>query len=521
MDRLPPNLARTSQIGSFMHAKRRMQRRAPWALAAAGTLLAGPAAADSKPVLPDEAIETEVESELLLDPAIDYPDLEVEVVDGVAEISGRADSVGEKRRAAILASTVRGVRSVVNRSTIPPQPDSSGDQLGARVESALLRNPATESFEIDVDAEDDGTITLGGEVDSWSERVLARRVAGHVDGVTAVREQLEIEIVTGRPDEEIEDEIRQIWKWDAMVDENTLTVDVREGVAHLRGVVGSAAERSEAVYDAYVRGVTRVDETGIEVTSWAAGDDQRRPATVEVSDSEIRDAMRRALKRDPRVDPDHVEVSVEDGVVRMRGTVHSVPAQRAAAAIARRTTGVLAVSENLTVDLAEPRPDAEVEADIEQALAASPVVDSPELEVEVSDGAVTLTGLADSDYERFRASEVVENVRGVRRVFNRIDVEEREGLTYEPYADDTYVYDHAWYEQPPATNTLSDVEIAKEIRDELWWSPFVDSEDVAIVVNDGIATLTGTVDSWTERQSATENAYEGGAAWVDNDLAVR
>ena len=33
-------------------------------------------------------------------------------------------------------------------------------------------------------------------------------------------------------------------------------------------------------------------------------------------------------------------------------------------------------------------------------------------------------------------------------------------------------------------------------------------------------TLTGTVDSWGEYSAATDNAYEGGAVHVDNDLVV-
>jgi len=32
--------------------------------------------------------------------------------------------------------------------------------------------------------------------------------------------------------------------------------------------------------------------------------------------------------------------------------------------------------------------------------------------------------------------------------------------------------------------------------------------------------LTGEVDDWAEREAATQNAYEGGATWVDNDLEV-
>ncbi len=32
--------------------------------------------------------------------------------------------------------------------------------------------------------------------------------------------------------------------------------------------------------------------------------------------------------------------------------------------------------------------------------------------------------------------------------------------------------------------------------------------------------LEGEVDSWSEFSSATENAYEGGAAWVINNITV-
>ena len=39
-------------------------------------------------------------------------------------------------------------------------------------------------------------------------------------------------------------------------------------------------------------------------------------------------------------------------------------------------------------------------------------------------------------------------------------------------------------------------------------------------VDDGVATLTGTVEDWSEYRAATENAIEGGAVAVDNDLLV-
>lgn len=66
----------------------------------------------------------------------------------------------------------------------------------------------------------------------------------------------------------------------------------------------------------------------------------------------------------------------------------------------------------------------------------------------------------------------------------------------------------------------SDWEIKEDIEDELYWSSFVDSDEVTVNVDDGEATLTGTVDTMDEREAAEKNAYDGGAVSVDNDLTV-
>jgi osmotically-inducible protein OsmY len=475
----------------------------------------------SEPELADGAIEAEVESELLLDPAVQLADLKVRVNDGIVTLTGTADSLGEKDRAATVAGTVRGVRSVVNRLKVQPEEDLPPEQLAARVESALLRNPATESFEIDADARVGGIVILEGTVDSWREKNIARRVSANVAGVTGLDNRIDIDIVSGRPDDELKAEIEQAMKWDALIDHRDISVEVEEGVVTLAGVVGSQAEKSEAVYDAYVRGVSRVDESGLKVAGWAEEHDARRPGLVDWSDAEVKAAIQDAMQRDPRVDDDDVSLRVRDGVVGLSGTVHSLSAKRTASAIARRTTGVLAVKNDLTVKPSEPRPDDRIENDVEQALAASPAVQATGIEAKVKDGIVTLTGSVDSNHERMRVSHLTEDIVGVRLVENQLQVESNEPVTYDPYIDDVYVYDYAWYNYEPSTTTQSDVEIAREIRDELWWSPFVDSDDVAIIVEDGIATLTGQVDSWAERESATENAYEAGAIWVDNDLGVR
>jgi hypothetical protein len=37
---------------------------------------------------------------------------------------------------------------------------------------------------------------------------------------------------------------------------------------------------------------------------------------------------------------------------------------------------------------------------------------------------------------------------------------------------------------------------------------------------DGVDTVEGYVDSWAERSAARENAFDGGAVWVEKELVV-
>lgn len=106
--------------------------------------------------------------------------------------------------------------------------------------------------------------------------------------------------------------------------------------------------------------------------------------------------------------------------------------------------------------------------------------------------------------------------RGALAVDNNLTVD-YEQLAYEVYF---YDWDPTVYDYDYAIASKTDAEIAEDIGDELYWSPFVDREEVTVAVNNGVATLTGNVDTWNERNQATEEAYEGGAMSVVNQLDV-
>jgi osmotically-inducible protein OsmY len=162
----------------------------------------------------------------------------------------------------------------------------------------------------------------------------------------------------------------------------------------------------------------------------------------------------------------------------------------------------------------------EIESNLLDALARDPIVDRFDLDVNVIDHTAYLSGQVDSYYEKGQADDIAAGIHGVHEVVNSIDVEFDSPVTYDPYVDDLDIYQSDWYDYEPFYTFESDTEIKEEINDELWWSPFVEEDEVNVSVDNGTATLTGTVDSWSERDAATENAYEGGATWVINNLEV-
>jgi osmotically-inducible protein OsmY len=214
------------------------------------------------------------------------------------------------------------------------------------------------------------------------------------------------------------------------------------------------------------------------------------------SDAQIRQAVSDALLFDPRVLSFNPDVQVDEGVVTLSGTVDNLEASRAAEDDARNTVGVALVRNHLRVRPTNDVADDELTLRVERAVRRDPFVDRFDVGVTTFDGEVSLAGEVDTWYDRARAEAVASGVEGVVAVHNNLRVSR----------------------QP---EFVADQALEEEIEDELFWSPFVDSSEVNVTVVDGVATLTGTVDTWADRSWAAHNAREAGATSVHNDLIVR
>lgn len=157
-----------------------------WPFIILATLLLAPITAWCAVSISDPDITAHVEGEFIFDPAVPFNTIDVNTDKGIVTLTGTVTNLLARERATQIAETVRGVRSVINRIDVDPLLDRSGRSLRNAVNDALLYDPATDTYEIKVSADDKGRVTLAGTVDSWQERDLTETVAKGVSGVTSI-----------------------------------------------------------------------------------------------------------------------------------------------------------------------------------------------------------------------------------------------------------------------------------------------------------------------------------------------
>jgi osmotically-inducible protein OsmY len=68
----------------------------------------------------------------------------------------------------------------------------------------------------------------------------------------------------------------------------------------------------------------------------------------------------------------------------------------------------------------------------------------------------------------------------------------------------------------------TDLEIQKDVQEELKWEPFLKASEIGVSVRNGVVTLTGTVDTYSKKLSAEKAAKRvSGVTAVAQDIDVR
>jgi osmotically-inducible protein OsmY len=213
------------------------------------------------------------------------------------------------------------------------------------------------------------------------------------------------------------------------------------------------------------------------------------------ADRDLQEKVLQALEWEPGVDAAEVGVSVDDGVVTLRGEVSTLREKWLAERAARHVLGVRAVANDLDVtpDNATARSDSSIAQAVANTLEWDSAVPDGAVQATVRNGWVTLNGTVMWQYQKAAAERVVTHLYGVKGVNNSILV------------------------RPQATPG----DVRAKIEQAFRRSAEVDAQRVRVDAKDGTVVLTGTVHSLVEREEAERAAWAApGVTHVDDRLVV-
>jgi osmotically-inducible protein OsmY len=214
-----------------------------------------------------------------------------------------------------------------------------------------------------------------------------------------------------------------------------------------------------------------------------------------MSDEELQVRVFEEILSDPKLTSASIALAASNGVVTMRGTVPSLSQKLEAQRAAERVHGVKNVKNDLDVQLipGNRREDAELRADVLQTLMLDSLVPST-IDAHVSDGVVTLTGVADYQYQREEAERDVINMVGVVNLVDEIKI---------------------------AHPTPDSGDIKRTITESFERNATIDAERVRVSTSNGTVILEGLVSSWAEHDAAVAAAWSAsGVKHVDDRLEV-
>ena len=367
-------------------------------------------------------------------------------------------------------------------ATAEPRSDSA---ISTAVQARFYTEDVTRGRAIEVSAEK-GVVTLRGTVPSDAVRQRAVELARGVEGVTNVADQLEVRdakpatatdsdqrAATGTAGRDID---RQAPGWITTKiqaqyfidpDIKPWAIDVTTasgGVVTLEGTVDSAEDKSKAVLIAReTEGVTRIEDR-LRIEPARRPTDTPAATTVAQPDPWVTAKIQAKYFVDDDVKARNIDVSTQNGVVTLQGSVGTEAERRQAVAIARSTDGVRDVIDQLRLEAGMPgdprgpgagesggtpaspaaertpaketdrkpvavdRPDPWITMKIQSKYFLDADVKGRQIDVDTNDGVVTLKGTVDTAEQKQEAEQIARGTEGVKRVVNQLVIGTSGGL---------------------------------------------------------------------------------------------
>jgi osmotically-inducible protein OsmY len=188
-------------------------------------------------------------------------------------------------------------------------------------------------------------------------------------------------------------------------------VGVKDGIVTLSGHVDSYFEKVEAE-----RAATRVLGVDAVVNELEV----QLPSSSERTDEDIARAALNILKWTEGVPLEQIKVTVDDGWIKLKGSVDWDFQKRAAEDALRSMTGIKGITNLIEVHPSVGK--AVIKSSIEQALKRQSEIEAQRIQVETIGSKVILRGTVRSLFEKKEAERVVWKTPGVTEVENVLEV---------------------------------------------------------------------------------------------------
>lgn len=178
------------------------------------------------------------------------------------------------------------------------------------------------------------------------------------------------------------------------------------------------------------------------------------------------------------------------------------------AAIISVALGTASISAQANNDWQDESRDAWIHGSAQTSLMLNTNLNAFRISSSVEDGVVTLEGEVETSTDKALAEELVEGIEGVSRVDNNLEVRNED-------SDDDD-------DNGGVGATLNDGRIFTVLKSRLLMSGDVSGRDIEVEVDNTVVTLTGDVNTSSERDLAIEMARNtNGVSDVRDNLRVR
>ena len=206
-------------------------------------------------------------------------------------------------------------------------------------------------------------------------------------------------------------------------------------------------------------------------------------------DNNITFGIKEALREDPRIYSGNIQVFVKDGKVRLSGTVYNLVEKNFALKEAKKIDGVVSVIDSIEVKPTY-QPDDGIKESVHHRLRTNPALHKENIEVNIKDGLVTLTGQVSSISKIDEATLVVSQIAGVKTIQSKLEV--------------------------VLQQDVSDADIEADLLQTIKRDVYLTGLPIQVSVKDGVVALSGYVANAYQKDRA-----EIKSLWIRNIKEVR